>query len=174
MLKKDTYQGCERREFIRLDCVTPLAYKVCKEETIHKLLEGYTSNISPAGILCNMKDKVNKDDILWLSFDRGALSICRDLEKRSFIYQNGVIGKVVRIEHKNDGTYDTGVRFITREEKNLTNIYPKIQFMKEGQQEEQGERGQDEETLEGIEAPDKNGREPEEEKRQDYSNNEEA
>jgi hypothetical protein len=91
------------------------------------LLEGYTSNISQSGLLCNIKQKVTKDDVLWLSFDRSTLSICEELEKRAFIYQNGIIGKVVRVDPKRN-SYDVGVQFITREEKNLTHIYPKIYF----------------------------------------------
>lgn len=125
----DAYQGQERREFLRLDCVTPIAYKICKEETVSKLLQGYTSNISEAGLLCNIKDRVKEADILWLAFDKGILSICESLEKRSLIYQNGIIGKVVRIIDKPDNTYDVGVQFVTREEKNLTYIYPKIHFL---------------------------------------------
>lgn len=111
--------GPERREFTRVDCATPLAYKVCKQETISKLLNGYTSNISPAGLLCNVRETVNPEDVLWLAFDRGILSICAELEKRVFIYQNGIIGKVVRVEAKGYDNYDVGIRFITREEKNL-------------------------------------------------------
>lgn len=127
---KMVYQAAERRQFVRLDYRTPLAYKVCKKRTIFKLLKGYIANISQAGLLCSLKEKVNKEDILWLSFDRATLIICKDLEKRSFVYQNGIIGKVVRIEHKSDGIYQVGIQFITREEKNLTNIYPKIHFLK--------------------------------------------
>lgn len=123
------YKGPERRQYSRLEYVTPVAYKVCKKETISKLLEGYTSNISQAGILCNIKDRVNKDDILWLSFERDVLSICRDLDRRSLIYQNGIVGKVMRTEQKVDNSYDVGIRFITREEKNLTNIYPQVHFL---------------------------------------------
>jgi len=126
----ETYNGVERREFVRLDYVTPLACKVCKKETITNLLRGYTSNISRAGLLCNIKERVNQDDILWLSFDRSVLDICAELEKRALIYQNGVIGKVVRIQPGEDGVFDLGIRFITREEKNLTHIYPKIHFLK--------------------------------------------
>ena len=147
MVKEDKYKGSERRQFLRLDYVTPLAYKICKEETIHKLLQGYTSNISPAGLLCNIKEKVKKDDILWLSFDRDTLSICKDLEKRSFIYQNGVIGKVARVEHRDDNTYDTGIQFITREENISTYIYPKAYFTKEKQEGEEEEE-EEEELLE--------------------------
>jgi len=125
----ENYNGPERRKFFRLDYSTSLDYKVCKKETLSKLLQGYTSNVSEAGLFCNIKDKVNKDDILWLSFDRATLNICEDLEKRALIYQNGIIGKVVRIEPKDLGDYDVGIQFITREEKNLTHIYPKIHFL---------------------------------------------
>jgi hypothetical protein len=95
------------------------------------LLQGYTSNISQAGLLCNIKDKVKKNDLLWLSFDKATLNICEDLDKKSLIYQNGIVGKVVRVEHKKDKTYNVGIQFITREEKNLTRIYPKIHFLKD-------------------------------------------
>lgn len=143
-MRRDIYKGLERRQFIRLDYIKPLACKVCKKETISKLLQGYTTNISQAGLLCNIKDKVKKNDILWLSFDRDVLGICEDLEKRSLIYQNGIVGKVIRTEHKKDGTYNVGLQFITREEKNLTNIYPKIYFL-EKQQKQQKEPNNNEE-----------------------------
>lgn len=110
----------ERREFARLDYATPIAYKVCKKETISKLLEGYTSNISTSGLLCNVKEGVNPEDILWLSFDRGVLSVCEELEKRVFIYQNGIIGKVVRVESKGLDNFDVGIKFITRQEQDIT------------------------------------------------------
>lgn len=123
------YEGTERRNFIRLDYKAPITYKICKEETINRLMEGYTADISQSGLLCNLGNKVNKDDILWLSFDKGTLSIFEEIERRSLIYQNGIIGKVVRIEEKSDSTYDVGIQFVTREEKNLSNIYPGFQFM---------------------------------------------
>lgn len=126
----DAYQGHERRQFVRLDYTTPLNYKVCKKKTVAKLLKGYIADISQAGIFCRIKEKVKKKDILWLSFDRPTLTICEDLERRSLIYQNGIIGKVVRIEPKSKNTYNVGLQFITREEKNLTHIYPKVHFLK--------------------------------------------
>lgn len=119
----------ERRQFVRLDHKTQLSYKVCKTETISKLLQGYTSNVSRARLLCNIKDRVNKNDLLWLSFDRGTLDIFEGLEKRSLIYQRGIVGKVVRIEPKNNGTYNVGIQFVRREEKNLTYIYPTRNFL---------------------------------------------
>jgi hypothetical protein len=128
---KNKYGGAERRSFVRLDYVAPFACKVCKKQTISKLLEGYTTDVSQGGLLCNIKDKVKKGDILWLSFDRSTLGICEGIDKRSLIYQNGIIGKVVRIEDKKNNSFDVGIQFITREEKNSTNIYPKIHFLRQ-------------------------------------------
>ena len=113
----------ERREFIRLDYAAPLAFKVCSKETISRLLQGYTSNVSEAGMLCNIKHPVNPEDILWLSFDRGILTICEELEKRVLIYQNGIIGKVVRVEAKGFDNFDVGIKFLTRGERNWNNEY---------------------------------------------------
>jgi len=129
-------KGCtdiERRDFARLDFVVPLDYKVCRKETVSKLLEGYTSNISQSGVLCNIKNLVNENDILWLSFSRETLDFCRELEKSVLVYQNGVIGSVVRICQSEDNSYSVGIKFITREEKELTNIYSKVHFLLEGQ-----------------------------------------
>ena len=120
---KNIYNGLERRQFVRLEHVTSLAYKVCRQETISKLLQGYTSNISQSGLLCNIKEKVNKNDVLWLSFDRSILDVCEAIERRSLIYQHGIIGRVVRIRHNEDGTYNVGIQFITREEKDIPDTY---------------------------------------------------
>lgn len=123
-----------RRQFPRLNYVKPLSFKVCKKKTVSTLLQGYTSNISPAGILCNIKDRVKKNDLLWLCFDRDVLGVCAELEKRSLIYQSGVVGKVVRVVAKSNGSFDVGIKFVTREEKNLTNIYPKSYFIEKQMQ----------------------------------------
>lgn len=138
------YSGPERRQFVRLEYITPLAYKVCNPKTLEKLLQGYTTDISQAGLLCKINEKVSGDDILWLSFDRTTLSICQEIEKRCLIYQNGIIGKVVRIEQKDENTFYIGVQFITREEKNLSHIYPKIYFLDRGKTRD--EKSQDRDT----------------------------
>ncbi|MCU0651730.1 MAG: PilZ domain-containing protein [Candidatus Omnitrophica bacterium] len=130
-MRRNTYSGPERRKFIRLDYIAPLGCKICSEQTMNKLLQGYTADVSEAGLLCNIREQVKINDILWLAFDRGALSICSDIEKRALIYQNGIIGKVARIDQKEDSSFNVGVNFITREEKNLSNIYPKIHFTKD-------------------------------------------
>jgi hypothetical protein len=128
MIEND-FPEIERRKFTRLDFTAPFAFKVCSKETISRLLKGYTANISESGIFCNITQRVNKDDILWLSFDRATLSFCESLEKNTLIYQGGIVGKVVRVEDKPDGSFDAGLQFITREEENTTHIFPKVHFL---------------------------------------------
>ncbi|MBM3253636.1 MAG: PilZ domain-containing protein [Candidatus Omnitrophica bacterium] len=148
---KKKYNGPERRKFLRLDFVAPFSFKVCKKKTISMLLKGYVSNISPAGLLCNIKQRVNKNDILWLTFDRDTLSICKDIEKRCFIYQNGIIGKVVRVVAKKAGVYNVGIQFITREEKkSFTYIHPSMQLVMEEPEEEEEKELLEEESPEDI------------------------
>ena len=127
---EENYSGSDRREYARLAFSKPLAYKVCKQETLSKLLEGYTVDISPAGLLCNINDKVNLEDVLWLSFDKSVLIICSEMERKSLIYQNGVIGKVMRIDESENQTYDVGVKFITREEHDSPEIRSRISLLK--------------------------------------------
>jgi hypothetical protein len=121
----------ERRKFLRLDYSKPLAYKVCRKETITKLLDGYTSNVSEAGLQCVLKDKVHPGDVLWLSFDRSVLLVCQELEKMILVYQGGIVGNAVWVEERSDNSYNVGIQFITREEKNLDHIYPQIHFIEQ-------------------------------------------
>ncbi|MFA5276178.1 MAG: PilZ domain-containing protein [Candidatus Omnitrophota bacterium] len=125
---ENNYNGPERRQFPRVEHVTPLAYKVCSKETVSKLLQGYTSNISQSGLSCKLNNRVNKDDIMWLSFDRAVLSICEEIEKKVFIYQSGIIAKVSRVESLEADSCEVGLQFVLREEKNVSYIYPSGYF----------------------------------------------
>jgi len=126
---EDTYTGSERRQFPRFEHVTPIAYKVCSKDIVSKLLQGYTADISQSGLSCKLQNRVNRDDIMWLAFDRAILSVCEEIDRKVFIYQNGIIAKVARVKPLENNYYDVGVQFILREEKNLSYIYPSVHFL---------------------------------------------
>jgi len=128
----------ERREFIRREYPVPLGFKICNKDTVSKLCAGYTVDISQSGLLCNIRQKVNQDDILWLSFDRQTLDYCREMEKRVLIYQNGIIGNVTRVKAEEAGNYKVGIKFITRQEKDAGNIYPQTYFLEKNFREKNG------------------------------------
>ncbi|HOX54147.1 MAG TPA: PilZ domain-containing protein [Candidatus Omnitrophota bacterium] len=120
--KSKKFTGAERRRFIRLSYRKPLMYKLCKRTTICKILEGYTRDISNSGLRCNLNEKVAKDTVLWLKLDAGAIELCKEIEKNSVVIQQGILGKVVWQKKLSASNYDTGVRFITREEKPIPGI----------------------------------------------------
>lgn len=123
---KNEYKGAERRQFVRLPYRSPLRYKICKEDTIKKLMSGYTENISQSGLLCNIKDQVPLDCVLWLALDMGILSICSTIERNSVILQHGILGRVIRTYQKKNGSFDVGVRFLTRSETDNKSLFEKV------------------------------------------------
>ncbi|MDP1853145.1 MAG: PilZ domain-containing protein [Candidatus Omnitrophota bacterium] len=119
------HRGIERRRFVRLPYRSPLKYKICKEDTIKKLMSGYTENISQSGLLCNINDQVPLDCVLWLALDMGILSICSEIERNSVILQHGILGRVIRTYQKKNGSFDVGVRFLTRSETDTGSLFQK-------------------------------------------------
>ncbi len=105
----------DRRSAMRLTCQSPISFKVCKEETISKILEGYTKDISKGGVRIVISQKVPVGCTLWLKLDRDALSLCEELEKNALILQQGIIGRVVWVDQISDKECDIGLQFITRQ-----------------------------------------------------------
>lgn len=128
---ENDFNGIERRKKTRIPIESPLAYKVCNPNTLSKLFQGYTVNVSDSGVLCTMNNTVNVDDVLWLSFNKSVLVQCQEIEKHSFFYQNGILGKVVRVDNKDAGHFEVGINFLTKEEPNLTNIFAREHFVEE-------------------------------------------
>ena len=104
---------------MRVTCRTPLAFKVCKEEIISKLMEGYTKDVSRDGLRCTIREEVPLGCTLWLKLDRDALAMCEELERRAVILQQGILGRVVWADKSDGSDYDVGLQFITRREKSM-------------------------------------------------------
>jgi len=107
----------ERRSALRISCQTPLEFKVCKKETVSKIMQGYTKNVSSGGIQCTISHEVPEGCTLWLKLDIDALTLCEEMDKRAVILQKGILGKVVWINKIEDNKFDIGLQFLTREEK---------------------------------------------------------
>ena len=111
----------ERRSVVRVVCQTPLAFKICKDETISKIMEGYTQDISPDGVRCIIAANVPVGCTLWLKLDKDAIIMCEEIEKRTVVLQQGILGKVVWIEKQRDNKFEVGLQFLVREEKSRNN-----------------------------------------------------
>ena len=115
----------ERREFFRLNYKTPVQFKSYESQGLQrsaKLVgpqDGNTQNISQNGVLFQTEEKPPQlSSIVWMSLDLRTLKICQEIEAKAIIFNNGVLGKVVRVEEDSDGsnTYDVGVCFLRKEQ----------------------------------------------------------
>ena len=109
-----TYTDRERREFFRLNYTQPLQYKASKG-----LSDAAARNISQTGILFRTENRPPEiSSLLWLDLDIRTLKICQEIEGKALIFNNGLIGKVVRVEEDAEGenSFDVGVCFLTKED----------------------------------------------------------
>lgn len=87
--------------------------------------EGSTRNISQSGILFQTENRPPQlSSILWMSLDMRTLKICQEIEAKALIFNNGVLGKVVRVEEDtdNNNTYDVGVCFLRKDQKDTNEV----------------------------------------------------
>ena len=107
----------EKREFFRLNFTAPLQFKAFKPETDQA--EAQVKNISQSGVLFQTPQNPPAiSSILWMNLDIRTLKICQEIESRALVFNNGVLGKVVRVEEdvRTGATYDIGVCFLTRDQ----------------------------------------------------------
>ena len=126
------FSSQEKREFFRLDFEKGLKFTVVNSAKGQKAATGAslvaepalerakTKNISSSGILFQMNNKPPKlSSIVLMQLDIRTLKICQEIEKRALILEQGVVGRVVRVEESGNSKnrYDVGVCFLTEKEK---------------------------------------------------------
>ncbi len=114
-------QSKERREFFRVPYATSLKYKAYSDKGANATAQ----NISQSGILFQTDQEPPKlSSIVWLNLDMRTLKICQEIETRALIFNNGILGKVVRVEEDTDTgkSYDIGVCFLRKDQTNTAGV----------------------------------------------------
>lgn len=113
-------QDKDRREFFRVPFRNPLKYKAYTEKPVTATVE----NISQSGILFQTEEAPKLSSVLWLSLDIRTLKICQEIESRALIFNNGVLGRVVRVEEDTESGkgYDVGVCFLKKDQRNTAEV----------------------------------------------------
>lgn len=109
--------GAERREFFRLDFRHPVKFRqIVDGEGAVRL--GSSENISQSGILFKTRQIPPLSSLLWMDVDLRTLHICKEIETRAVVRDQGLLGRVVRVELDPDekDVYDIGVCFLRRED----------------------------------------------------------
>ena len=122
-----TNSSQERREFFRINFSTPLNFKSYSRIPLEspKETKATSQNISQSGILFQTENNPPQlSSIVWMNLDIRTLSICKEIEKRALILNNGLVGRVVRVEEdaKNSNRYDVGVCFLTQEQQHSREV----------------------------------------------------
>ena len=122
----------ERREFFRLSYKAPIQmkfYDIPEQRGSAHLaagsVEGSAKNISQKGVLFQTEETPPRlSSIVWMNLDKRTLKICQEIESRALILNNGVLGKVVRVEEdrQNDNAYDVGVCFLRKDQEELPEV----------------------------------------------------
>lgn len=108
-----------RREFFRLKFSAPVRFKSYPKTSQES---GVSQNISQSGILFQTpKNPPQLSSLLWMNLDLRTLKICQEIENRALILNNGVVGKVVRVE-EGQRNYDVGVCFLTQEQRDTSEV----------------------------------------------------
>lgn len=128
MTKTDPNVFQERRAFFRLNFKSPLEFRSYSPKTLEQSLpagKGVSENISQTGVLFQIEDSPpDVSSILWMNLDIRTLKICKEIEHRALIFNNGILGRVVRVEEdpQNLNIYNVGVCFITQDLKSRKEI----------------------------------------------------
>lgn len=115
----------DRREYFRINFKTPVEFKIYPSKSGPQAQRGSSQNISQSGILFQIESKPPQlSSLVWMNLDIRTLSICREIEKRALVLNNGLVGKVVRVEEDadNGNVYDVGVCFLTQEQKDSREV----------------------------------------------------
>ena len=121
----------ERREFFRLNFKSPVEYKDLHTSTA---VEATTRNISQNGVLFQTEENPPiLSSLVWMNLDMRTLKICQEIEAKALIFNNGVLGKVVRVEEgtENNNAYDVGVCFLRKEQRDSAEIREAIGHLKQ-------------------------------------------
>ena len=114
----DDYAGKERREFFRYRHEGQAHFKEIspKDWSLSDLARAATRNLSVSGMLFTSEYPPRMSSIILLDVDYRTTKICEEIEERALIVNNRLLGKVVRIEDNDNGSYDIGVAFIKKSE----------------------------------------------------------
>ena len=126
------HKDTERREFFRLNFKAPVQFRYYAPQSEPKsaklaegLMDGQAKNISAKGVLFQTeKYPPQLSSIVWMSLDIRTLKICREIEAKALIFNDGILGKVVRVEEDSEkgDTYDIGICFLRNDERHSSDI----------------------------------------------------
>ncbi|MFA5143533.1 MAG: PilZ domain-containing protein [Candidatus Omnitrophota bacterium] len=112
------YAGKDKREFFRYRHEGPALFKEVSKSnnTVSDTAQAITRNLSASGMLFTSQYPPRLSSIIILEIDYRTTRLCEEIENRALILNNKLLGKVVRIEDNDNGSYDIGIAFVKKSE----------------------------------------------------------
>jgi PilZ domain len=118
---EETHRGEERRKFLRCNYEKFFNYNTVNlskdKRFMSSLVSAITRNLSGSGMLFSTTEVPQLSSLLVLDLDYHTARVCEEIENNVLIVNNRVLGKVVRVEEREDGVYDVGVVFVTKSDR---------------------------------------------------------
>ncbi len=113
------FMGVEKREFFRYRHEKPANFKEISGSAndVSGLEKAVTKDLSASGMLFTSEYPPRLSSIIALDVDYRTSMLCEEIEDRALILNNKLVGKVVRIEDNDNGSYDIGVAFIKKSDR---------------------------------------------------------
>jgi|GEM_PF-4787244 len=102
----------ERREYLRIDCLVATHILSIKENSEVDRSSGLAKNISASGVLFRTAKRYERGTVVSIEIFPGILNELDENRAKVIKTRGFVLGKVVRLEDVEDGTYDCAVAFI--------------------------------------------------------------
>jgi hypothetical protein len=105
-----------KREFFRYRHEQPAQFKevMPKNREVSDIVGAVTKNLSASGMLFTSEYPPRLSSVIVLDVDYRTTRLCEEIEEHALILNNRLLGKVVRIEDNDNGSYDIGVAFIKK------------------------------------------------------------
>ena len=117
----ENYKGEDRRKFFRCNYEKFFSYNTVNlskdRRFMSSLLNAVSRNLSGSGMLFSTTEVPQLSSLLILDLDYHTARVCEEIERNALIVNNRVLGKVVRIEEREDGIYNVGVVFVTKSDR---------------------------------------------------------
>ena len=125
----DKFSGKDKREFFRYRHVEPAHFTEItrSDNTISDLASAITKNLSASGMLFTSEYPPRLSSIIILEVDYRTSMLCEEIEERALMINNKLLGKVVRIEDNDNGSYDIGIAFVKKSESLPDNVMTLIE-----------------------------------------------
>ena len=112
-----TYEGIEKREFLRVPYNAQVEVKLYKKDLFNEMQNGMVRNVSSCGLLFETQECFSVGRFLLVTLDLNTLSNVVEVDNSVIEIEGRLLGRVVRVdEYQMNKEYGIGICFLRKSE----------------------------------------------------------